>query len=579
MGKRWRDPRFWFAPAIAVLYLALALPLLRSHGVTYDAPALYYAGDRTLFFLTHPRVPGALNFSLKEEPSGFRSFFSRDDEWQDPMRYPVFPALVAAVVSAIVHGGLGWLDPAAAHHLGLVLLNALALALFAHHAVRLLGTWAGLAAALALALFPCAFGHSFNNPKDWPAAMFYGVTVLAAGDGFLNGRPRALIAAGFYGGLSLASKLNGVFAFLTIAAWLPVAYFAFLRKVPRDVRRALLSASWRAPVIALLVFFLSWPWLWSGTPAAVVERLWTYLSFMAGYGVGQRTTWTLQPLTCVLFMTPPAILACALAGALSWIPRSSVPERLRLLLVGVWLLLPILRSVIPRSNFYDANRHFIEYIPALCALAGLGFAWTIALLVRAWARLPVQPGGAVGRIVATGLLSAGSAGSVLWALLAYAPFETAYFNAFVGGLGGAQRRALFMPSPGADPRSAGTEGDYWYHSLRLAFIEAGRRSNGPADIALCSAPVVLAEANRTGQPLRPVGVYSLNAQYAPLVWVSPREGACSWRMVRKLESERPVLLRVERGGGLIYELLGPRSFVPLTPVSPENRYTIVPGLM
>jgi len=577
MGERWRNPRFWFAPAIAAIYLALALPLLRSHGVTYDAPALYYAGDRTLFFLTHPRTPGALDFSLKEDPPAFRSFFSRDDEWVDPMRYPVFPTLVAAATSAVVRDGLGWLDPAAAHQLGLVLLDALALAFFAHHAVRFLGVWAGVAAALSLALFPCAFGHSFNNPKDWPAAMFYGVAVLAAGDGFLNARPRALIAAGVYGGLSLASKLNGVFAFVTLAAWLPVAYFTCLRRMPKEARAALGSAAVRASVIAVLIFFISWPWLWSGTLVGVAERLGRYLSFMAGYGVGQRNTWSVQPLACVLFMTPPAILAAACAGALSWLPPSTVRERLRLLLVGCWLVLPILRSVVPRSNFYDANRHFIEYIPALCALAGLGFAWGIGLLGRVWTRLPGRLGGRRARTVATGLLCAASAGSVLWALLAYAPFETTYFNSFVGGLGGAQRRALFKPPPRADQRSAGTEGDYWYQSLRQAFIEANRRFPIPADIVLCSAPVVLGEANRTGQPLRPIGVYNARAPLAPLVWVSPREGACSWRTVRQLETERPVLLRVERGGGLIYELLGPRSAIPLRPVSPENGYTAPPG--
>jgi len=138
---------------------------------------------------------------------------------------------------------------------------------------------------------------------------------------------------------------------------------------------------------------------------------------------------------------------------------------------------------------------------------------------------------------------------------------------------------LFKPPPKADQRSAGTEGDYWYQSLRQAFIQANRLLPVPADIVLCSAPVVLGEANRTGQPLRPISFTSIRAPRAPLVWVSPREGACSWRMVRQLETERPVLLRVERGGGLIYELLGPRSPVPLTPVSPENRYTSAPPWM
>ena len=576
MGARFRDPRFWFAPAIVALYLALALPLLKGHGVTYDAPALYYAGDRTLFFLTHPRTPGALDFSQRADPLAFRSFFSRDDEWEDPMRYPVFPSLVAAVVSAVVHGWLGWLDPAAAHHLGLVLLNALALALFTRHAVRFLGVWAGLAAAVALVLFPCAFGHSFNNPKDWPAAMFYGITVLAAGEGFLHGRPRALLAAGVYAGLSLASKLNGVFAFATLAAWLPVAYLTCLRRLPRETRAALGSAAVRAPVIAVLIFFVSWPWLWSGTLAGVGERLWRYLSFMAGYGVGERNTWSLQPLSCVLFMTPPAILALACAGAFSWLPRSTVRERLRLLLIGCWLALPILRSVVPRSNFYDANRHFIEYIPALCALAGLGFAWVLAPLGRAWSRVPGKLGGALGRAVAAGLLAGALALSVLWPLLAYAPFETTYFNSFIGGLGGAQRRALFRPAPRGDQRSGGTEGDYWYQSLRQAFIEAYKRVPIQTDLVLCAGPTVLAEANRTGQPLRPISFNSVRAPYAPLVWVSPREGACTWRMVRQLETERPILLRVERGGGLIYELLGPRSAVSLMPTSPENGYT-TPG--
>ena len=60
---------------------------------------------------------------------------------------------------------------------------------------------------------------------------------------------------------------------------------------------------------------------------------------------------------------------------------------------------------------------------------------------------------------------------------------------------------------------------------------------------------------------------------APVVWVSPRERACGWKLVRALEGERPVLLRVERGGGLVYELLGPRSDHPLEPVSPANAYT------
>jgi len=170
-------------------------------------------------------------------------------------------------------------------------------------------------------------------------------------------------------------------------------------------------------------------------------------------------------------------------------------------------------------------------------------------------------------------LTGAAALSLLVPLLRYAPFETAYFNVFTGGLGGAQARALFRMPPPTDPRSDGTEGDYWYQSMRVAFVELGKRIPAPTTVALCDAPPVLGQANLTGQPFRLVRLNSPEGRAAPVVWVSPRERACSWKLVRALESERPVLLRVERGGGLIYELLGPRSDHPLQPVSSANPYT------
>ena len=171
-------------------------------------------------------------------------------------------------------------------------------------------------------------------------------------------------------------------------------------------------------------------------------------------------------------------------------------------------------------------------------------------------------------------LSGPAPGSLLVLLARGAPFETAYFNFLTGGLGGAQARALFRMPPPTDPRSDGTEGDYWYQSMRLAFVEAAKRVPTPTSLALCNAPPVLGQANLTGQAFRLVRIDSPEARAAPVVWVSPREnGGCGWRQVRALESERPVLLRVERGGGLIFELLGPRSDRPLEPVSAANAYT------
>jgi len=563
-----------YAPQLtAVVYLLLALPLLPLHGVTYDAPALYYAGDRTLFFLTHRHVPGALDFSSRQEPPGFHSFFSRDDEWEDPMRYPVLPGLVAAVVSAVVHDGLGLLDPAAAHHLGLVLLQALALWLFAHYAIRFLGFQAGLFAAVALMLFPSAFGHAFNNPKDWPCAMFYGLAVLAAGEGLVSGRARDILAAGLFGGVSLAAKLNGVFVLITLGLWAPVIWLARLRRSSAAEKYRLIAGLLAAPYLAGAVFLVSWPWIWNAPPAGMVERLGRYLSFMAAYGISPRPSFTWHPLKCLVFMTPPVILVATVTALIAWVRRRDPEATTRVALLVLWAGVPYLRSMMPHSNFYDANRHFIEYVPGLCALAGWGFAQLLDMvqtLARSWAG-PLRTD--TGQRAIGVALTGAAALSLLVPLIRYAPFETAYFNVLTGGLGGAQARALFRMPPPTDPRSDGTEGDYWYQSMRGAFAELGKRVPAPITVALCDAPPVLGQANLTGQPYRLVRLRSPEGRNAPVVWVSPREGACSWKLVRALESERPVLLRVERGGGLIYELLGPPSERRLEPVSSANAYT------
>jgi len=558
---------------VAVAYLVLAVPLLGKHGVTYDAPALYYAGDRTLFFLSHPRVPEALNFALRPEPAGFHSFFSRDDEWQDPMRYPVLPALVASAVSAVVHDALGLLDPAAAHHLGLVLLQALALGLFAHYAIRFLGFRAGLFASVALMLFPSAFGHAFNNPKDWPCAMFYGLAVLAAGEGLVSGRARDILVAGVFTGISLAAKLNGVFVLVTLGLWLPIVWLTRIRGSAPGEKYRLVAALLAAPYIAGAVFLISWPWIWNAPPAGMVERLSRYLGFMASYGVSPRSSWTWHPLKCLLYMTPPVVLLASLVALVAWVRRRDRDAGSRVALLVIWVAFPYLRSIAPHSNFYDANRHFIEYVPGLCALAGWGFAQLLDVVQGVARRGPGSLGTDTGQRALRVTFVGAAALSLLVPLLRYAPFETAYFNLFTGGLGGAQARALFRMPPPTDPRSDGTEGDYWYQSLRVAFAELGQRVQGPTTVALCDAPPVLGLANLTGQPFRLVRFNTPEGRSAPVVWVSPRERACGWRLVRALEGERPVLLRVERGGGLIYELLGPRSDHPLEPVSSANAYT------
>ena len=75
--------------------------------------------------------------------------------------------------------------------------------------------------------------------------------------------------------------------------------------------------------------------------------------------------------------------------------------------------------------------------------------------------------------------------SVLVPVIQYHPYEGTYFNFLIGGLGGAQQRALFHVEPTQDIRVNGTEGDYWFSSARDAFYDLRRLNPTNAPIGIC----------------------------------------------------------------------------------------------
>ncbi len=329
---------------------------------------------------------------------------------------------------------------------------------------------------------------------------------------------------------------------------------------------ALLVAYVAIPAVAVVTFLALWPWLWvgealGGPVVSFSQRLAYYADGMIRFSVSPREGFTGYPLRCVFFMSPPLILALAVVG----LGRGRQlgergRERLgRWLLLGFWLALPLARIAMPHSMFYDANRHFLEYIPALCLYAGLGVRQVVVWL-RDWSP-KVQRYGQLA-------LAAGSALALAIPLATYHPFEVTYFNTFAGGLGGAQRDALLYVE-GEDWRAPGTEGDYWHASLREFLAHVGSVVPPDTQIGVCGTMYMQAIANwESPRPLQYVepherGVY---------MYVAPRESFCSWADVRLLESQRPVLYRCMRDGGLIYEILGPPLDYPVPPVSPRTRY-------
>ena len=120
--RSWLGRPFVVGAAIALLAFGCAVAALSRYGMTYDSPALFYSGDRTLFWLGHRDVPKALDLR-GSNPPGFTTIFTASPAPGDPVSYPAFASLTAAITARLFPG----LEPVDGHHLGLVLLHALAL--------------------------------------------------------------------------------------------------------------------------------------------------------------------------------------------------------------------------------------------------------------------------------------------------------------------------------------------------------------------------------------------------------------------------------------------------------------------
>jgi hypothetical protein len=550
--------RPWHAGvAIALVFFAIALMELGQHGLALDAPALYYAGDRNFYWLGHPSEP--LDFTRPPPPRFQSIFWAYPGAW-DVIHYPAFPGLIASATSELFAVKLAWLHPVQAHDLGLDILHCAGLFLFTVLAWGLLGPVAGCASAICYLFYPTALGHAFTNPKDLPCTDFYACSLLAgAAAAFQPNRRNALITGALFG-VALSCKINALIGLANWLVWLGL-YFAldWWHRARPDWRLPALAAF--VPAMALPIFIVLWPYLYAGSPGSWLDHLAEYWRFYADYAKSPRATWTAYPLRNVLYMSPPLILVLA-AVYLFRGARWNRPDDRALpiyLLILSWTSLPILRLTLPHSNFYDANRHFMEYIGGLCTMAGCGAALTAAFLQSRW-------GGRIRWLLPAAATAATI--SLLLPWLSYRPYEASYYNFLIGGLGGAQRQALNdMPLP-HDKRVQGTEGDYWYTSVADTDRQLAQLVPEGKTLGVCGPPYPTMAMQWFGPGFAPKSAETDQADY---VWVAPREAFCGWAKARKLEAKRPVLVRVERGGGLIYEILGPEG-APHAPVSPRTAY-------
>jgi hypothetical protein len=354
-----------------------------------------------------------------------------------------FPALADTVSAGVMEtlGRSSLCDPIDAFHLAKVLLSGVLLWVLFQFTRRRLGPMAALFAIVLLGSYPRFWGDMHFNPKDIPECAFFSFTVMAFVRWLEKPSWRRALAVGCLFGCSLAIKANALF--LPVVFLVGVLPWPFL-KAPWEALRIRLVHLWQCLAILAIVpvvFFLSWPYLYAA-PSRFIE----YFRYIASQGQRSSAGWNKDALVQTIATMPEIMLILLPVGLVFavWHHRSTANPLFRMLIA--WAVVPVLRSSLPGAVNFDGIRHFEEFLPAACVLAGYGAASLVAWLTRLWPKRGWVAAPALGILIAANI------GTIL---VRFAPYEYLYFNSLVGGLSGANRSWGFSEAT-----------DYWGASYR-----------------------------------------------------------------------------------------------------------------
>lgn len=546
-GWWWRqtvwDRLFWLSLAVAAGIVCATFP---DYGITTDEPLHVEYGKRALAWY--------LSLGHDRTVLGFQNLYLYGALYDTPV----------AIAEALLP-----FDLYATRRLvgGLVgLLGILAVWRIGRDLARFSGTGrsgsprqvgrAGLAAAWCLMLTPDWWGHSFSNPKDVPFAVAVAWTLswlVRAAQEMPTPRRRTVVWLGVCLGCALGIRVGGV-VLLGVIAVVPLGWV--LGRAARAAAQeqaaqeqaawgrfkawasrervwgiacdvwATVRRFWPMPVIAYGVMLAAWPWAQTSPLTHPLEALAEFSKFPLDFtfvfaGVTVRTTdlpWWYLPVGFAVKL-PEVVVAALVAGAglaaLRW--RRARRVRLDVLAVATAIVLPPALVIATHAVLYDGIRHMTFLLPPLAVAAGFSIDRMARLLPR------------LGRGVMAAALLLNAAFQVM-AMARLHPYETIWFNQFVGGVAGAQGRF---------------ELDYWGSALS----EAARR--------LTAAVVAMDGASALDQAyhVRVCGPPTNAFYYLPPAWKPSRRASgpvdfylSFTREACKGEPDGPDIVLVEREG-------------------------------
>jgi len=459
------------ARVLFLLATLLVVVTFTDYGITWDEDVHNWYGVL------------ALNYYL----SGFKDLSATN--WMDLYNYGAAFDMGAAILNHISP-----FDTYETRHLLNGLVGVVGLAGAWKLGRQLAGPRAGFLAALFLALTPNYYGQMFNNPKDIPFAvgMVWSLYYLAL---LATELPRpswsTVAKLGFATGMTLGIRCGGllIFGYLGLLLGLSGVWRAIeTRRAGVLIGDGFMSL-WRVLVpvtlIGYAVMLVFWPFAQLDpihnpliALANFSHEIFPFKTLFAGqYFPASDLPWAYLPVHVVLAL-PELVLvllvaalpaAVLVARANGWsVPRGPA---LACFIVAFAVLFPIGYAIAIKAVLFDGMRHFIFVLPLIAALAAVVMDrfldWLEDFPYRRWGYGALALYG-MGHLAIMGMLH---------------PDEYVYYNAFIGGVEGAD--GLFKT-------------DYWANSYAEAVngLEDHLRAEYGADymdhdftVAVCGPPI------------------------------------------------------------------------------------------
>ncbi len=359
------------------------------------------------------------------------------------------------------------------------------------------GPRAGFIALIFLLLTPNYYGQMFNNPKDIPFAVgavwatYYMVRILPS----LPRPPRhLLVKLGVAIGLALGVRVGGLLflCYLGVLLGLSAGWQTMLA---RRLSVAIVEG-WTSlwcvllPVaaIAFAIMLAFWPWAQQdpignalGALSSFSHETFPFTTLFDGrFFPASDLPWQYLP-TYILLELPELVLVLLIAApvlglllAIGLMRHGSGWRRetvLGLFLLGLTIVFPVTYAIAIKAVLFDGMRHFIFVLPSIAVAAAL----TMDLVVSRLSEVPYRQA----TYAALGLYGVAHVST----MVLLHPDQYVYYNAFVGGVDGAQQKFKI---------------DYWANSYAEAVhgLEIHLQNEYGADfeereftVAVCGPPV------------------------------------------------------------------------------------------